>query len=593
MTLRGMRPIGPTPGWRARTLAAAVAAAGTVVAVAAQKAVDWPLHNYDVKNTRYAPHQQINTSNVKRLVVKWTFDMPPNAFIASMTPIVVDGVMYFNTGSTLYAIDAATGAPKWTYGYRTSFSGGGRGPTYGNGVVYAYGAGLLYAVDAKTGKTVESFGDKGALPAAAAALHFKYPGKYGADVDPQSLGYQMTTPPAFHDGTLFIGLPFSENLIRGGLVIAADAASGAIKWVFNTVPQGPDDDGWETAKDTWGYGARLGGGVWTQPAIDPALGLLYVNASNPAIDYDGSAREGTNLFTNSLVALDVATGRLKWHYQTIHHDIWDYDLAAGPLLFDVSSGGRTVQGVASLGKTCYAYFWDRQTGKPLNPMVETPVPTTTDVPGEKVWPTQPIPYTWRGVPQSPFCAIYPQVDDAELAKLVRPFFHPYLANEFVITSPSNVGGANWGSPSFSPRTGLVYATGKSDAHALKPKPVGDTLSNRPGPANLSHPDVTARLPTKVTIKMNVGAYEPVSGRLVWHTELPGSTNSGNLATAGDLVLQGVGADGLYALDARDGTVLFRHQEKSGVRASPLTYVVRGRQLIAVAATNKIVALGLP
>jgi len=562
-------------------------------AVPAQKPTDWPLHNYDVKNTRYAPHTEINTSNAKQLAVKWTFDLPAKETIASMTPLVVDGVMYFNVGSTLYAIDAATGARKWTHSVRTPFTGGGRGPAYGDGVIYAFGAGLLYAVDAITGRTVESFGNKGALALAAAALHFRYPGKYAADVDPQTLGYQMTTPPAFHRGTVYIGLPFSENLIRGGLVVAVDAKTGTVKWVFNTVPQGPEDDGWEIAKDTWGYGARLGGGIWTQPAIDPDLGLLYVNVSNPAIDYDGSAREGANLFTNSIVALQLETGKLVWHYQTIHHDIWDYDMAAGPLLFDVTSAVRAVRGVASLGKTCYAYFWDRQSGRPLNPMVETPVPTFSDVPGEKVWPTQPIPYTSRGVPQTPFCAIYPQVDDPELSKLVRPLFHPYLTNEFVITSPSNLGGANWGSPSFSPRTGLVYATGKSDAHALKPKPVGDSLSNRPGPANLSHPDVIARLPTKVTIKMNVGAYEPVSGRLVWHTELPGSTNSGSLATAGDLVVQGVGAEGLFVLDARDGTILFRYQDKSGVRASPLTYMVNGRQFIAAAATNKVVALALP
>ena len=574
-------------------LVAAIIVAGAAGLVRAQKPGDWPLHNYDVKNTRYAPHDQINTSNVDRLVARWTFEMPPKELIASMTPLVVDGVMYFNSGSRLYAVDAATGAVKWTYIHPTAFPGGGRGPAYGDGVIYAFGRGVLYAVDAKTGTPVKSFGDNGALAVAAHALRFKYPGKYAADVDPQSLGYQMTTPPAYYNGTLFVGLPFSENLIRGGLVIAADGKTGAIRWVFNTVPQGPADEGWEIAKDTWGYGARLGGGVWTQPAVDPELGLLYVNVSNPAIDYDGSAREGANLFTNSVVALQLATGKLVWHYQTIHHDIWDYDTAAGPLLFDVASGRGTVKGIASLGKTCYAYFWDRQTGKPLNPIVETAVPTTTDVPGERVWPTQPIPYTSRGVPQTPFCAIYPMIDDPELAKMVRPLFHPYLANEFVITSPSNVGGANWGSPSFSPRTGLVYATGKSDAHALKPRPVGDTLSNKPGPANLSHPDVTARLPTKATIKMNVGAYEPVTGRLVWHTELPGSTNSGSMATAGDLVFQGAGSGGFYALDARDGRVLFRYQDKSGVRASPLTYVVNGRQFVAVAVTNKVVAFTLP
>ena len=571
----------------------AVLAAATVLPVQGQHSADWPLHNLDLRNSRYAPHHQIDTSNVARLAVAWTYQMPPKVSIASMTPLVVDGVMYFNAGSTLYALDAATGATRWTLPLDPAFAGGGRGPVYGDGRIYAFGSTILYAADARTGKLVESFGENGRLSIAKRALAFKYPGKYPPDLDPVSIGYQMTTPPAYFDGVLFVGLPFSENLIRGGLVIAADGKTGAIKWVFNTVPQGPQDEGWDIARDTWIGGARLGGGIWTQPAIDPELGLLYVNASNPAIDYDGSARHGLNLFTNSIVALRVSSGRLAWDYQTIHHDIWDYDMATGPLLFDVTAGSRTVKGVASLGKTCYAYFWDRATGQPLNPMVETPVPTTTDVPGEQVWPTQPIPYTSRGVPQTPFCATYPIVGDPELAKRVRPAFHPYLVNEFVITAPAHVGGANWGSPSFSPRTGLLYATGKSDAHSLKPKPVGDTLSDKPGPQNLRHLDVSARGPTGVTPRMNVGVYDPVTGNLAWHTELPGSTNSGSLATAGDLVFQGVGSDGFYALDARNGSILFRFEDPSGVRASPLTYMVNDRQFVAVVATNKVLAFALP
>ena len=350
--------------------------------------VDWPLHNLDLSNRRYADLEEINVSNVARLVVAWTFEMPPKEPIASMTPLVVDGVMYFNAGSKLYAVNAATGAPVWTYSLEPAFSGGGRGPAYGDGIVYAFGRAVIYAVDARTGKAVETFGERGALSIVSQALLFKYPGKYSRGVNPELLGYQMTTPPTYCNGTLFVGLPFSENLIRGGLVIAADARTGAIKWVFNTVPQGPEDEGWELAKDTWGYGARLGGGVWTQPAIDPELDLLYVNGSNPAVDYDGSARHGINLFTNSAIALRLSTGKLVWHFQTIHHDIWDYDTATGPLLFDVATGNTTVKGIASLGKTCYAYIWNRKTGMPLNPMVETSVPTTTDVPGEQVWPTQ-------------------------------------------------------------------------------------------------------------------------------------------------------------------------------------------------------------
>lgn len=572
--------------------AALVAASLAVTGSTVRGQDEWPLHNLDIQNSRYAPHDQINTSNVTELSLTWTYEMPAGASVASMTPLVVGHVMYLNTGSTLYALDATSGRLLWTAATEPAFRGGGRGPTYGNGIIYAFGASILYAVDAETGQHVDSFGDDGRLQVVNKALAYKYPDLYPPDADPVSLGYMMTTPPAYFDGVLYIGTSFSENLIRGGLLIAADATTGAIKWVFNTVPQRPEDQGWATANGTWGYGARLGGGIWTQPAIDAELGLVYANASNPAIDYDGSARHGINLFTNSIVALDLSTGRLAWHYQTIHHDIWDYDLATGPLLFDISAAGRTVQGVASLGKTCYAYFWDRQTGRPLNPMVESVVPTTTDVPGEQVWPTQPIPYTARGVPQTPFCATYPILEDPSLTAQVRPTFHPYLMNEFVITAPGNQGGSNWGSPSFSPRTGLLYATGKSDAHSLKPNPVGDTLSSQPGPANLSHPDVTARMPTSMRPRMNIGAYEPLSGELVWHTELPGFTNSGNLVTAGDLVFQGLGSDGLVALHARTGEQLFSVRDDESVRASPLTYVINDVQYVAVAATNKILAFAL-
>jgi alcohol dehydrogenase (cytochrome c) len=225
--------------------------------------------------------------------------------------------------------------------------------------------------------------------------------------------------------------------------------------------------------------------------------------------------------------------------------------------------------------------------------VETAVPTTTDVPGERPWPTQPIPYTSRGVPQTPFCATYPIVSDPELAKRVRPMFHPYMAYEYVITAPGNQGGANWGPPSFSPRTGLVYATGKSEAHSLKPRPVGDTLSDKPGPHNLRHPDVDSRGERGMAAHMNVGAYDPLTGNLVWHVELPGWTNSGSLATAGDLVLQGLGDAGLYALDARTGRTLFTYDDANGIRASPITYRVNGKQYVAVVATTRIVVLALP
>jgi alcohol dehydrogenase (cytochrome c) len=383
-------------------------------------------------------------------------------------------------------------------------------------------------------------------------------------------------------------------------MIALDGATGAIKWVFNTVPQGPQDEGWDLAKDTWVGGVRHGGGVWTAPAIDPELGLIYFNSTNTSPTFDGSARKGLNLFTNALIALDLATGKLKWFYQTLHHDIWDWDLVSGPVLFDVAAGGRTIKGIGSPGKTCYLYLLDRATGAPINPIVETAVPTKTDVPGEEPWPTQPIPFTSKGVPQQPFCATYPTVTDKQLADRVRPMFHPYMANEFVITAPGNTGGANYGPPSFSPRTGLFYVTGKNDAYSIKVKVVGNTMrSDAPSDAPPDratavsfHGTIAAQGETGMTPNMTVSAYNPATGQQVWQVEIPKTTNSGNLVTAGDVVFQGVATD-FYALDARSGRQLLKSTVEGGIRASPLTYQANGRQYVSIVAGNIIFTFGLP
>jgi PQQ-dependent dehydrogenase (methanol/ethanol family) len=554
-----------------------------------QADVDWPLHSFDIRSSRFAPLGQINVSNVGQLAVKWSARIAGN--IGEETPVVANGLMFFNVGSKLFALNAATGEPVWTFEAPLAFAGGGRGPAYGDGRVYAFGPSVIYAVDAKSGTAVASFGDKGLLRIVNKALEFKYPGRYPADLDSTKLGYSMTTPPMYWNGTLYVGLPFADSLVPGAFLVAADGATGAIKWVFNTVPQSPADDGWAAAEKTWSRAERYGGGIWTQPSIDPELGMIYFNASNPSPNYDGSSRRGSNLFTNSVIALSLETGKLQWYYQTLHHDIWDWDLDAGPILFDITTPGATVKGLASFGKSCYGYFLDRRTGKPLNPIVETSVPVQTDVPGEEVSPTQPIPYTSRAVPQQPFCATYPVVSDPDLASRVRPMFHPYQANEFVIVSPGLTGGANYGPPSFSPATHLVYITGKNDASSIKVKPVGDTL--KPGPGNQGHYAVLAGVgKAGVTPRATVTAYDPISGDQAWHAELAGSTNSGNLVTAGGVLFQGLGNGDFHALNAKTGKPLFTTRLGNAIRASPITYQTGGRQFVAVLASNTVIALGL-
>ena len=553
---------------------------------------DWPLHNLDVRGSRYADLDEIDASNVDRIELAWSFEAGAANAITQATPLVVDGVMYVNAGSTAFAVNAATGETIWTTRLADELEARGRGPTYGDGRLYAFGGASMYAVDGKTGEMVESFGTGGRLEIISEALEFKYPDDYPPGVNAYGLGYRLTTPPVHHDGALYAGVALSENHIPGGLVIAADAETGQIRWVFNTVPQGPRDDGWEIAKDTWGDGQKVGGGIWTPPAIDPELGLLYVNSGNPSPDYDGSARPGMNLFTNATIALDLETGRLVWHYQAVHHDLWDWDHVTGPLLFDATRDGRTVKGVAAAGKNCLLYLWDRETGEPINPMVETAVPTATDVPGEQVWPTQPIPYNARGVPMTPFCATYPILTDPEAKQRARQIYTPYSVKEFYIVAH---GGGSWGPPSFSPRTGLLYVTGKDGGIAFTVNPVGDTLVT--GESD-GHFDVIAEGPIRddMVPMFTVSAYEPISGELVWQQVAPTSSAigaSGNLATAGDLVWQGTDLGALYAYDARTGDPLFQYEHNRPIRASPLTYQVNGKQYVAVVSTNHVLAFALP
>ena len=566
-------------------------------APAGAQSLDWSSQNLNLDNNRFAEVDEINLGNVARLLESWTYEVGPTDNISQTTPVVIDGIMYLHSRSTLFALDATTGEELWQAVLDAGDPSGSpvRGPTFAGGNVYAYRGADLYAMDGRTGAPVEAFGDGGVLPVVSAALQAKYPDDYPPTLDPISIGYRITTPPAYHDGTMYVAAALSEGHIPGGLVIATDSDTGAVKWVFNTIPQGPQDSGWEIARDTWSDGARAGGGIWTQPAVDAELGLVYVNAGNPSPDYDGSARHGINLFTNATIALDLDTGELRWYYQAVHHDLWDWDHVTGPVLFDVPDpDGGTIKGVAAAGKNCLFYMWDGETGEPLHPMVETTVPTETDVPGEQVWPTQPIPYNAAGVPMTPLCATFVDLEDPEQMARSSQLYSPYWISKEVIVPH---GGSSFGSPSFSPNTGLVYVTGKNGAIALVVKPVGDSLE--PGPDSRGHTDsyeTIDRIMEGFPPDVRVSAYDPVTGEQTWQAVLPAQTAigaSGNLVTAGDLLFQGVEDGGFYALDARTGEELFEYEAPRPIRSSPMTYQVDGKQYVTVVATNTVVTLALP
>ena len=554
---------------------------------------NWTSHNLDLDNSRYSELDEVNTETVGGLAERWSYEVEPGIDVSEVTPLVVDGVMYFHAAASVIAIDAVTGAEVWSLELDEARRNRVRGPTYAEGKIYSYNGPNLVAADAKTGELVESYGDGGVLPVVGLALQAKYPDVYPPTLDPHELGYRITAAPAYHDGTLYAGAALSEGHIPGGLVIATDATTGAIKWVFNTIPQRPQDDGWEIAQDTWGDGQRVGGGVWTQPAIDLDLGLIYFNTGNPSPDYDGSARPGSNLFTNATIALDLETGALRWYYQAVHHDLWDWDHVTGPVLFEVTRDGETIKGVGAAGKNCLLYLWHRETGEPINPMVETRVPTETNVPGEVVYPTQPIPHTARGVPMMPFCATYVHLDDPELQAQTRQIYTPYSIDEHLIVAH---GGSSFGSPAFSPRTGLLYVTGKNAAVSMIVTPLGDSLE--PGPHGDGHSanfEELSRIPA-YTPTSTLTAYEPASGEEAWQQVFPALTHigaSGNLATAGDLVFQGADDGAFYGFHAETGEPLFRHQAQRAIRSSPMTYQVNGKQYVTVIATNTVLTFALP
>ena len=521
---------------------------------------NWPLHNLDLAGSRFSTLDQINTSNVASLVPRWLFQHGVIDGVSNQTtPVVVDGVMYVtDSRGSVYAVDAADGHHVWTYDV-TSLLGGGRregyifrnrGVCYADGVVYVAGGSFLFALDAKTGKPLPGFGDNGQASVILDVLKTRYPEAKTAI----SMGYWFTTAPQVHNGVLYIGSTRSESHIPGGHMFAVDAKSGKVLWHFNTVPQDVNDQGWEIAGPTWVGGERHGGGIWETPAIDPELGLLYVAVGNPF--GDSRKRAGMNLFTDSIIALELGTGKLRWYFQQTHHDVWDYDSGGPPILFDMQVRGRRVRAVAEASKNGYLYILNRETGEPVHQIKEMPVPTETTLEGEKPWPTQPIPYTASGKPMSPVSPIFPtDIPPERLAKFkLVPIFTPPAPNH--ISAPGMGGGANYGALSYSPRTGLLYVNAIDD------------------PLNSGRPP-----------KGYFSAFDPTTGELVWQQIYEGYGQAGSVATAGGLVFVGSGsnvAGYFFAFDAKTGRLLWKFNTGSGVFGSPAVYMVNGEQFVTVA-----------
>ena len=537
--------------------------------------MNWPLHNLDLAGSRFSTLDQINTSNVTALTPRWLFQHGVIDGVSNQTtPVIVDGVMYVtDSRGSVYAVDATDGHLLWTYDV-TNLLGGGRaegyvfrnrGVCYADGVVYVAGGSFLFALDARTGKPIQGFGKDGQASVILDVLRTRYPDAKTAI----SMGYWFTTAPQTYNGVLYIGSTRSESHIPGGHVFAVDAKTGKVLWHFNTVPQDEKDQAWAIAGPTWVGGERNGGGIWETPSIDPELGLLYVAVGNPF--GDSRKRAGTNLFTDSIIALSLGTGKLAWYFQQTHHDVWDYDSGGPPILFDMQVRGRPstllgaalspvegrrVKAVAEASKNGYLYILNRETGEPVHSIKETPVPTESTLQGEQPWPTQPIPHTSSGKPMSPVAPVFPTEIPAD--RLVKfkpvPLFTPPASN--YIIAPGMGGGANYGPLSYSPRTGLLYVNAIDE------------------PLNSGRPP-----------KGYFSAFDPTSGELVWQQIYEGYGQAGSVVTAGGLVFVGAGsnvAGYFFAFDAKSGQLRWKFNTGSGVFGSPAVYMVNGEEFVAVA-----------
>jgi glucose dehydrogenase len=372
------------------------------------KAGDWWHYTADMRGNRYSPLDQINTTNFKDLEVAWRFKTdnlgPRPEFKLEGTPIAIRGILYTTGGTrrSVIALDGKTGEVIWTHslreGRRAAVSPrqlSGRGVSYwtdGKGderIIYTTTGYQLVELNAKTGSMIQSFGKGGALDLKVGVVKGR---AEQIDLETGEIGVHST--PAIVKDTIIIGSAMREGATVSthnntkGLVRAFDVRTGKLLWTFNTIPRPGEfgNDTWE--KESWAVNGNVG--VWTQISADEELGLVYLPVETPTSDFYGGHRPGNNLFAESLVAVDLKTGQRKWHFQLVHHPIWNFDNSSAPLIFDINANGKTIKAVSLPSKLGWLYVFDRVTGQPVWPIEERPVPQS-DIPGEKLSPTQPFP----------------------------------------------------------------------------------------------------------------------------------------------------------------------------------------------------------
>ena len=628
----------------------------------------WQYIGGDAAHTRYQPADLINADNFEDLEEAWVWDGASfGAASGRSTPIYVDGRLYTVAGPRRHvvAIDPSTGetiwsyrepgTPRWEYSMRKDH---GKGVAYaeidGKGVIYTISpAFFLTALDAKTGRPLEGFGKPVDIKGFPKTGVVDLLGDLGYEYDPYDglpleTGYiTSSSPPIVVNGVVIVGNSaeqgYDQTRVENipGDILGYDAATGEFLWKFDVLP-GPGEFGHETwENDAWEWTGDISS--WAPLSADPDMGLVYVPTNGATLDFYGGFRPGDNLFSTSLIALDVKTGERKWHYQLVHHDIWNYDTPTAPVLMDVTQNGRVVPIVAQVTKQSFVYTFNRETGEPIWPIEERPVPAS-QVPGEQLsatqpFPTKPAPYDIQGLTEDDLIDFTPELRARMLEILeeyqIGPLFNPPLhrgneaGKKAALWCPGDIGGVNIDGPAVAdPGTGVLYVTSRkhcsyrilapgAERDAVEEAPTGTTIADyvvTPGYGFVQGPDGLNMFKppySRITaIDMNTGEHLwwiPVGetpDRVLDHPDLQGMDipNTGHglqvapmTVTSTLLIYSGRGSDGtayVYAVDKATGDALGKVEAPAPSSYGMMSYVHNDRQYIMLQTGPRLTAMAL-